>query len=108
MYVKNSIEQWDQIIEEFKSYDATATEFCKEKKISKSQFYYHRKRLSHQQIEPTLCEVELAKVSTPINPKNAEPSSKYIKIEINNAIIHIPTSEATLLTTIIKELSATC
>lgn len=27
MYVKNSIEQWDQIIEEFKSYDATATDF---------------------------------------------------------------------------------
>lgn len=38
MYVKNSIEQWDQIIEEFKSYDATATKFCKEKKYLKVNF----------------------------------------------------------------------
>lgn len=108
MYVKNSPDQWAEMLEKFNSYDGSVTNFCEENKISKSQFYYHRKRKVQQPVVSTFCEVELVKVTTPITTKEVDTPSSYIKIEINNVTIHIPPSEAALLTTIIKELSNSC
>lgn len=40
MYVKNSPDQWAEILEKFNSYDGSVTNFCEENKISKSQCWF--------------------------------------------------------------------
>ena len=35
---------WKEYIDKFSSYEGTVTDFCKENNLSKSQFYYHKKR----------------------------------------------------------------
>ena len=41
---KLSNEKWNEFISLFSSYEGTVSSFCKENNISKSQFYYHKRR----------------------------------------------------------------
>jgi hypothetical protein len=37
-------ETWREFFEKFSSYEGSVSSFCKENNISKSQFYYYKKR----------------------------------------------------------------
>ncbi|MBC2460530.1 IS66 family insertion sequence element accessory protein TnpA [Clostridium beijerinckii] len=100
---------WEEYINKFDSYKGTITlkDFCIENKLSKSQFYYHKKRLAVT--NPTTPVFHA--VSLNAKQDNIEKNiltSKEVKITIGTANITIPVSETTLIYSIIKELAAKC
>ena len=42
---KLSNEKWNEFINLFSSYEGTVSSFCEENNISKTQFYYHKRRI---------------------------------------------------------------
>lgn len=100
---------WEEYINKFDSYKGTITlkDFCIENKLSKSQFYYHKKRLAvTNPTTPVFYAVSLNAKQDNIE-KNIL-TSKEVKITIGTANITIPVSETTLIYSIIKELAAKC
>lgn len=100
---------WEEYINKFDSSKGTITlkDFCIENKLSKSQFYYHKKRLATT--NPTTPVFHA--VSLNAKQDNIEKNiltSKEVKITIGTANITIPVSETTLIYSIIKELAAKC
>jgi hypothetical protein len=94
---------WEEYINKFDSFKGTVTakDFCIENKLSKSQFYYHKKRLDKEKPTTVFHAVSLTKQD---NVAENIANSKEVKIAVGNASITIPVSEATLITSIIKEL----
>ena len=87
--------------------EITVKDFCIQNDITKSQFYYYKKRLDEGNIETS------ESIFYSINFNNSEndiniSSIREIKINIGNATIMIPVSETTLISSIITELSNKC
>ncbi|NOH17317.1 IS66 family insertion sequence element accessory protein TnpA [Clostridium cochlearium] len=83
-------------------------DFCAENNLNKSQFYYHKKRVEKtaKSKEPIFQAISLnSKID---NIKEDNSTLKEVKINVGNANIFIPVSEATLITSIIKELILKC
>jgi len=98
--------KWEEYINKFNSYKGKITlkDFCIENQLSKTQFYYHKKRLEKANSKTTV----FHEVSLKAEIDNITQVSKEIKISIGNAIISIPASETALVYSIIKELVAKC
>lgn len=98
---------WEEYINKFDSYKGTVTvkDFCIENKLTKSQFYYHKRRLEKGNHIPVFHTISLTKQD---NIQENMGTSKEVKFTVGNATITIPVSEATLITSIIKELAAKC
>lgn len=104
---KLSNEKWNEFINLFSSYEGTVSNFCEENNISKTQFYYHKRRIE-----------AASNASTPIfqgisineedNIDESEITYTEIRIEIGRANIFIPANEIAILSNIIKELSKSC
>lgn len=104
---KLSNEKWNEFINLFSSYEGTVSSFCEENNISKTQFYYHKRRIE-----------AASNVSNPIfqgisineedNINESEITYTEIRIEIGRANIFIPANEIAILSNIIKELSKSC
>lgn len=103
MYRKLDNSTWEKYINKFTSCNGAITvkDFCIENKISKSQFYYHKKRLEKMDSVPVFHAISL-------NDKQDISSSKEVKINIGKASIAIPVSETSLIALIIKELATEC
>lgn len=100
--------KWEEYINKFNSYrgEITLKDFCIENQLSKTQFYYHKKRLEKANSKSTVFhEISLRDETEQI--KQALTPTE-IKILIGNATIAIPTSEIILISSIIKELSEKC
>lgn len=108
---------WHDIMRKFHDHKGSIASFCEEHKISAHQLYYRRKIKiidinEGSSLDKTeFCEVNL-NASGIVNTKKESdvkitPSSQ-VKIEMKNANIYIPSSEATLLLEVIQELSKTC
>lgn len=93
-------DKWKTLLDNFSSYNGTITAYCKENNISKSQFYYYRKKTGKvgQGVfhAITLKERTEYKVDT--------TNSNNIKIQIGNAKIFIPANEIAALKTVIEEI----
>ncbi|MGF0108930.1 IS66 family insertion sequence element accessory protein TnpA [Clostridium sp. SGI.024] len=50
---KLSNEKWNEFINLFSSYEGTVSSFCEENNISKTQFYYHKRRIEAASTEST-------------------------------------------------------
>ncbi|EYE87158.1 hypothetical protein Q428_14925 [Fervidicella metallireducens AeB] len=102
---------WEEYINKFDACKGTITvkDFCIENKLTKSQFYYHKKRLEKSEVENNAPVFHAISLNTEENniDQNIIPS-KEVKISIGNAIVSIPVSETTLITSIIKELVSKC
>jgi len=98
---------WEEYINKFDSYKGTVTvkDFCIENKLTKSQFYYHKRRLEKGNHTPVFHAVSLTKQD---NIEGNIAALKEVKITVGNASISIPVSEATLIASIIKELATRC
>lgn len=102
--VDNSI--WKEYIDKFSSYEGTVTGFCKENNISKSQFYYHKRR-SKVATKPTFHAISLSEEENSTVTKIIR-DSKDIRIEVGRANMYVPANEIALLATILKELVKSC
>ena len=100
--------KWRELIEKFSSYEGTLDIFCKENSISRSQFYYYRKRFGEEK-NPTFHAISLEKThANRLTVKNNIKSAVEIKIEIGKVQIFIPANEIALLSTLLKELTKIC
>lgn len=110
MYKKLDNSTWEEYLDKFEYIKDTTTvkEFCSENHLNKSQFYYHKKRLAKvlESNEPVFQAVSLN--NKVCNIKEDKSTVKEVKINIGNTNIIIPTSEAALITSIIKELTLKC
>jgi hypothetical protein len=100
---------WEQYINKVDSYKNTVTvkDFCIENDFTKSQFYYHKKRL--EKANPIITKFHEVSLKTEkANTEQVLKVSKEIKITIGNANIVIPASETVLIYSIIKELAEKC
>lgn len=98
-------EIWREFIENFSSYEGTVTQYCIENNLSKSQFYYHKRRFeTPEEISFHAISVKEESVKT-INKDN---NMNNIRIEIGKANIFIPANEITILSEIIKEIAKSC
>lgn len=102
---------WEEYINKFNSYEGAITvkDFCIDNKLTKTQFYYHKRRLDKTKIEniqPVFQSISLNNKEDSV--KENKYTLKEIKINIGNANITIPASETILITSIIKELVAKC
>lgn len=100
---------WEEYINKFEDCNdkVTLKDFCVENKLSKSQFYYHKRRLANGNSKETIFHA----VSLNVKEDDIEEKvhvSGEVKITVGNANIVIPTSEAALITSIIKELALRC
>ena len=106
---KSENTKWEEYINKFNSYrgEITLKDFCIENQLSKTQFYYHKKRLEKANSKATV----FHKVSLKADKDNRGPfsdASKEIKISIGNTIISIPASETALVYSVIKDLVTKC
>lgn len=98
---------WEEYINKFEACkgESTLKDFCIENKLSKSQFYYHKRRLEKESSATVFHAVSLTKQD---NVEENIAGPKEVKITVGNANITIPVSEATLITSIVKELATRC
>jgi len=100
---------WEEYINKFDSYNSSVTikDFCVENNLTRSQFYYHKRRLEKANSKTAIFhEVSLKTDKDSIELGTKE--SKEVKITIGNATISIPSSETTIILSIIKDLSTQC
>lgn len=104
---KLSNEQWNEVIDLFSSYEGTVSKFCEDNNVSKTQFYYHKRRIeaSNNKSTPVFQGISLNEKDS-IN--KSEITYPEIRIEIGMANIFIPANEIAILSNIIKELSKSC
>ena len=104
---KLSNEKWNEFINLFSSYEGTVTTFCEENNISKTQFYYHKRRIEAATTKSTPIFQSIS-LNEEVNINESKVTSSDIRIEIGRANIFIPANEIAILSNIIKELSKSC
>lgn len=104
---KLSNEKWNEVINLFSSYEGTVSRFCEENNISKTQFYYHKRRIEVASTESTPVFQSIS-LNEEVNDDKSEATSLEIRIKIGRANIFIPANEIAILSNIIKELSKSC
>lgn len=107
MFRKLDNTAWEEYINKFSDYKGTVTvkDFCIENKLTKSQFYYHKRRLEKENSATVFHAVSLTKQDS---VEENIATSKEVKITVGNATLTIPVSEFALITTIIMELATRC
>lgn len=98
-------ETWRKFIENFSSYEGTVTQYCIENNLSKSQFYYHKRRFE-QPNEVSF--YAISAIDETLEISNKEDNKNDIRIEIGRANIFIPVNEIAILSEIIKEIAKSC
>ena len=98
---------WEEYVNKFDACkgEITVKDFCIENKLTKSQFYYHKRRLEKENPTTVFHAISLSKKG---NVEKSSANSKEINITVGSANITIPVSEASLITAIIKELATKC
>ncbi|WMJ79175.1 hypothetical protein RBU49_09755 [Clostridium sp. MB40-C1] len=110
MYRKLDNDTWEEYLNKFNSIKDTITvkDFCAENNLNKSQFYYHKKRVQ-KVIESKETIFQAISLNSKVdNIKENKSTLKEVTINVGNANILIPVSEATLITSIIKKLILKC
>lgn len=97
---------WREFIDKFSSYEGTVTQYCLENNLSKSQFYYHKRRFE-KPAEATFHAISFKKVQE-VEIDNKAIDVKDIRIELGKASIFIPVNEIAVLSEIIKEIAKSC
>lgn len=107
MYKKLNNKEWEEAVNLYykENNDISIKEYCTTNNLNKSQFYYHKKRISNNQHkEPIFQAVQLNDKKEIINEIVSSNSLSEIKISIGATKISIPVSETALINSIIKDL----
>jgi ATPase subunit of ABC transporter with duplicated ATPase domains len=101
-------ETWKDFLEKFSSYEGNVSSYCKENNMTKSQFYYYKKKFMKEN-KPIFHAIEI-KNENSNQPKASSSSKKHsdIRIELGRANIYLPTEDPALVSSILKELSKIC
>lgn len=104
-----SNEEWVCFIEDYyNNYSSiTINEFCREHNLSIQQFHYHKKKISDAKSSSSTIFQALT-ITSKEETVSQIITNLEVKISIGNAIIAIPVSETTLISTIIKDLAMQC
>ena len=99
-----SIQQWEDIVNQYQNFDGTINQFCEQNGITKNQLYYYRKKFSTQNsVSTEFCQVNLESTkvirSSQIN---------NITFNIGKNTITVPSTQKDLIIEIVKELVALC
>lgn len=95
---------WREIIPAFSSYEGTIGNFCNANHITKSQFYYYKKKFNDENnnLQFHAISMKEERVRTEITVVPADRPS--IIIEIGSAKIYIPANEIAVLSNLLKDL----
>lgn len=101
-------ETWKELLENFSSYEGTVADYCRENNITKSQFYYYKKKFTKSST-PIFHAIEVKPEVYPLSKSKSDfKENKSIKIELGRANIYLPSENFDLLSAVIKELSRLC
>jgi ribosome-associated translation inhibitor RaiA len=99
---------WKELVKKFSSYEGTVTNYCKESNISKSQFYYYKKKLTKAST-PLFHAIEVKPEVSPFTKTKSDTKENMtIKVELGRANIYLPSENLDLLSAVIKEISKLC
>ena len=101
---------WEEYINNFNALEGSITvkDFCTKNQISKTQFYYHKKRLEKSNGISTIFHAVPIKSTRTYHQAEDISNLKEVKITIGPALIAIPASESALIYSIIRELAIKC
>lgn len=111
MNKKLSHKEWEGFIEDYYNNCSSITinEFCREHNLATQQFHYHKKKiLGAKDSSNTGTVFQALTITSKEETVSQIITNPEIKISIGNAIIAIPVSETTLISTIIKDLAMQC
>ena len=99
-----SIQQWEDIVNQYQDFDGTINQFCELKGITKAQLYYYRKKFNTQNsVETEFCQVTLESTKVIQTSKN-----NNIIFNIGKNTITVASTQKDLIIEIVKELIALC
>ena len=99
-----SIQQWEEIVNQYQYFNGTINQFCQTKGITKAQLYYYRKKFNNQNQDSTeFCQVTLE--STKVT-KSFPARDVTFNIGLNT--ITVSATEKELIIALAKELIALC
>ena len=99
-----SIQQWEDIVNQYQDFNGTINQFCELKGITKAQLYYYRKKFNIQNsVETEFCQVTLESTKVIQTSKN-----NNIIFNIGKNTITVPSTQKDLIIEIVKELVALC
>ncbi|MFR1065286.1 IS66 family insertion sequence element accessory protein TnpA [Intestinibacter bartlettii] len=99
-----SIQQWEEIVNQYQCFNGTMNQFCQTKGITKAQLYYYRKKFNNQNQDSTeFCQVTLE--STKVTKSYPDTN---VTFEIGENTIIVLSIEKDLIIKIIKELATLC
>lgn len=99
-----SIQQWQEIVNQYQCFEGTINQFCQEKGITKAQLYYYRKKFNDQNQDSTeFCQVTLESTKVIKSYPNTN-----VTFQIGKNAIVVPAIEKDLIIEIVKELTALC
>ena len=107
MYKKLNNKEWEEAVNLYykENNDITIKEYCTINNLNKSQFYYHKKRISNNEHKGLVFQaIQLNDKKEIINENVSSNSLSEIKISIRATKISIPISETALINSIIKDL----
>ena len=107
MYKKLNNKEWEEVVNHYykENNDITIKEYCTINNLNKSQFYYHKRRISNNDYKGLVFQaIQLNDKKEIINEKVPSNSLSEIKISIGGAKISIPVSETAIINYIIKDL----
>lgn len=107
MYKKLNNKEWEEAVNLYykENNDITIKEYCTINNLNKSQFYYHKKRISNNEHKGLVFQaIQLNDSKEIINENVSSNSLLEIKISIGVAKISIPINETALINSIIKDL----
>lgn len=99
-----SIQQWKEIVNEYKDFSGTLNQFCQEKGITRSQLYYYRQKLDNKIQDST----EFYQVTLESTKVVKSYPDTNITFEIGKNTIIVPSTEKDLILEILKELVSLC
>ena len=107
MYKKLNNKEWEEAVDLYykENKNISIKEYCTINNLNKSQFYYHKKRISNNEHKGLVFQaIQLNDSKEIINENVSSNSLLEIKISIGVAKISIPINETALINSIIKDL----
>ena len=99
-----SIQQWQDIVNQYQDFNGTINQFCELKGITRTQLYYYRKKFSTQNsVSTEFCQVTLESTKVIQSSQN-----NNITFNIGKNTITVPSTQKELIIEIVKELVALC
>ena len=100
----NENTNWREIVAGFSSYERTLGNFCNSNQITKSQFYYYKKKFKNENNNLQFHAISMREERVRTEFTVVPDDRPNIIIELGAAKIHIPANEIAILSNLLKDL----